>query len=309
MRALATTVLASAILAPTASAQLSPDWMVPAVAHTEGARGSFWRTDLSLHNPHDFELPVVIQFLATGLSNFEVPTMWITLYPYETLNLWDVLGPDTFDSYGTGAMLVYADTELACEPVTDCDFLVSSRTYTLDPRGGGGEFGQTVGGVDVGAGIDWDRYGYAAGILNDGVDFRCNYGAASWTAEWTTVWVDVQDADGTLLATHELELPPFGHIQRRLETPVTGGSLVFYLVEGPEDSRVYPYASMADQVNSDATYFPGTASVVGATADKRADAPERPRDRPEPVRLSSDVDDRALRARVRDMPSATDSEH
>jgi hypothetical protein len=289
MRTLAITILCTGILTSPAYAQLSSDWMVPAVAHTEGARGSYWLTDLALHNPHDYELPVVVQLLPSGSENWEVATMWITLYEYETLNLWDVLGPDVFAHNGTGAMLVYADTDLACEPVTDCRFLVSSRTYTLDPRGGDGEYGQTVPGVDVGAGIDWDSYAYAAGILNDGTDFRCNFGAASWTDAWTTLWVDVQDADGGLLATHELEIPPFGHVQRRLPTAVVGGSLVFYLVEGPEGSRVFPYASMANQTTSDASYLPGIASGVGAVTDKAAPSRDGNRARPRAVSLPQAV--------------------
>jgi hypothetical protein len=299
MRNLAITILWTGILASSAYAQLSSDWIVPAVADTEGARGSYWRTDLSLHNPHAYELPVVVQLLPSGSENWEVPTMWITLYEYETLNLWDVLGPDLFASHGTGAMLVYADTDLDCDPVTDCSFLVSSRTYTLDPRGDGGEFGQTVPGVDVGGGVDWERYGYAAGILNDGSDFRCNFGAASWTSAWTTLWVDVQDADGSLLATHELEVPPFGHVQRRLPTPLVGGSLVFYLVEGPEDSRVFPYASMANQTTSDASYSPGIASVVGAVTDKAARSRDGRRVTPRAVRLQHEPDQGSLRSQKR----------
>jgi hypothetical protein len=174
--------------------------------------------------------------------------------------------------------MVYADTALDCDPIELCQFLVTSRTYTLDPRSHDGEFGQTLPGVDYWRGVDWDHYGYAAGILNDGAYFRCNVGAASWSPEWTVVAVDVQDSAGTILATHELELPPFGHVQRRLPTAVEGGSLVFYLVEGSVDARVFPYASVVDQTTGDPSYQGAVASTVGVAAAKAAHpAAGRPR--------------------------------
>jgi hypothetical protein len=265
------------LLAPPAAAQLATDWMIPAVAHTEGRRGTFWRSDVSLHNPHGYDLPVVVQLLPSATENWEAPTLTLTLYPYETVNLWDALGPELYDLDGTGAMLAYADTALACDPIETCQFVVTTRTYTVDPWRGFGEFGQTIPGVDVWNGVDWERYGYAAGIHNDGVAFRCNIGAASWTPGWTTLRVDVQHSDGTILATHQLEVPPYGHVQQRLPTEVVGGSLVFYLVDGPDEALVFPYASVVDQDTGDASFAACSASVVGVGVAKGgADRPLRP---------------------------------
>jgi hypothetical protein len=256
------------LLAPAAAAQLATDWAIPAVAHTEGRRGTFWRSDVSLHNPHSFDLPVVVQLLPSTSENWEAPTLTLTLYPYETVNLWDALGPDVFDFVGTGAMLAYADTSLACDPIETCQFMVTSRTYTVDPWGGIGEFGQAIPGVDVWHGVDWEHYGYAAGILSDGTAFRCNVGVASWTPGWTTVRVDVQHADGTILATHQIDVPPYGHVQQRLSTEVVGGSLVFYLVDGPDEALVFPYASVVDQDTGDPSFVACNSSVVGLEVAK-----------------------------------------
>jgi len=251
-------------------AQLAADWMVAAAAHTGGVGGTFWRTDLSLHNPQEYDLPVVVQMLPSDTANWEAPAILLTLSSWETVNLWDVLGPDVFDHRGTAALMVYADTALDCEPIERCQFLVTSRTYTLDPRSHEGEFAQTLPGVDYWLGVDWEHYGYAAGILNDGAFFRCNIGAASWSSDWTVVRVDVQDSAGNILATHELEVPPFGHVQQRLPTAVEGGSLVFYLAEGPDDARVFPYASVVDQTTGDPSYQGAIASTVGVVAAKAA---------------------------------------
>ena len=278
MRHVRRALILVALAALPAHAQLAADWMVAAAAHTGGVGGTFWRSDLSLHNPQTYDLPVVIQMLPSGSVNWEAPVIRVTLAPWETLNLWDVLRPEFFDHHGTAALMVYAETWLDCDPIERCHFLVTSRTYTLDPRSHEGEFGQTLPGIDYWDGVDWARYGYAAGILNDGELFRCNIGVASWSADWTVVAVDVQDSTGNILATHELELPPFGHVQQRLPTAVEGGSLVFYLVDGPDDAQVFPYASVVDQTTGDPSYQGAIASTVGVTTAKVIARPvERPR--------------------------------
>jgi hypothetical protein len=257
-----------------ATAQLSADWMIPAAASNPGARDTFWRTDLSLHNPHEFDLPVVVQALPSDTDNAVVPTLTLNLAPWQTVNLWDVLGPEVFDLEGTAAILAYAETNLACDPIEDCHFLATSRTYT-PASGGAGEFGLTVFGAGVERATGWDSLAYAAGILNDGVSFRCNVGVASWTAQWTTVRLDVQDAGGNILTSESIDIPPFGHVQRRLDTQVEGGSLVFYLASGPDDALVFPYATVINQETGDPSYFFAEASVVGASVAKRSTGENR----------------------------------
>jgi len=260
--------IAITVCAPPVSAQLSADWMVPAAASNAGAHNTFWRTDLSLHNPHEYELPVVVQALPSFTENEVVPTLDFILAPWQTLNLWDVLGPGIFDLEGTAAILAYADTSLACDPIEACHFLVTSRTYTPD-EDGDGEFGLTVFGAAVGRGVDWDSLAYAAGILNDGTAFRCNVGVASWTPQWTTVRLDIQDADGFILSSELFDIPPFGHVQRRLGEKMEGGSLVFYLQSGPDDALVFPYATVINQKTGDPSYIFAEPSPVGVSVAKR----------------------------------------
>jgi hypothetical protein len=267
-----------AVLAPSlAAAQLSLQWMVPAAAHTPGLNGTFWATDLSLHNPHDVDLPVMVQFLPSDTDNQSADTLYITLYPYETFNLWDVLGGSGFDVDGTGALLVVADWSLDCQPAESCHFLVTSRTYTTNPLGGG-EYGQTIPGAAVWQGVDWGSLGYAAGILNDGAAFRANLGLASWSGFWTTVAVDVQDADGTILERLVYDVPPYGHIQRRLPTPVEGGSVVLWIEDGDDDALVYGYVSVVDEITGDASFQLARPSGIGFAGAKlgAADVGRRP---------------------------------
>ncbi len=279
-RSILVVVLLSIVLTvvPTvADAQLAANWIIPATANTPGNGGTYWKTDLSIHNPQSWELPLLVQFLETGKVNDTVPTLDLVIYPYETINLWDVLGPDLFDVHGTGAILIYVPPNESC-PDLECQFLVTSRTYTSDPSGGAGEFGQALPGAALLEGTDWLTFGYAAGILNDNLDFRCNIGVASWTPEWTQVAVDLQDATGAIVDTQIFDLPPFGHLQRRLRNTVTGGSLVFYLIEGPVDAFVYPYASVVNNVTGDPSYFFARYSSVGVAAMRKSKpAPSYPK--------------------------------
>jgi hypothetical protein len=279
-------VVIPAVVAVPASAQLSLQWMVPAVAHTAGVNGTFWRSDVSLHNPHSFDLPVVLQFLPSDTDNRVADTLRLTLYPWETFNLWDALGPDVLGADGSGALLVFADWELPCDPIRDCDFLVSSRTYTIDPLTDAGEFGQTIPGAATWLGVDWNTLGYAAGILNDQMSFRTNIGIASWGDDWTTVVVDVQDADGVILESLIFDLPPFGHVQERLETVVMGGSLVFWIEDGPADPLVFGYASVVDQSTGDPSFQLALPSPVGFEESQRLSGVQRrrvvPESRPRP---------------------------
>lgn len=250
------------------AAQLAADWVIPAAAHNRGSRNTVWKTDLSLHNPHEYDLPVVVQVLPSDTVNLEVSTINFTIFPWETVNLWDVLGPDVFDMEGSAAILAYADPSLQCDPIEDCHFLVTSRTYTLEQGGGLGEYGLTVPGAAVAHATDWSTFGYAAGVLNDGNSFRCNAGVASWTPDWTRVRLDVQDATGVITTSEVLDVPPFGHVQRRLLSSGDGGSLVFYLESGPGDALVFPYATVINQQTGDASYLFASPSVVGASVAK-----------------------------------------
>jgi hypothetical protein len=270
-------VLVLAGLPSPASAQLAANWMIPAAGNTAGTGGTYWKTDLSIHNPQSWDLPLVVQVLESDKVNDFVPTLDLVIYPYETINLWDVLGPDLFDINGTGAILVYVPPTEPC-PDLECAFLATSRTYTSDPTGGPGEFGQALPGAALLEGTDWLTLGYTAGILNDDTNFRCNIGVASWTPEWTQVAVDVQDASGAIVDTEVFDLPPFGHLQHRLQSPVIGGSLVFYLLDGPSDAFVYPYASVVNQATGDPSYFFARYSSVGAATKKHSDpTPSFPR--------------------------------
>jgi hypothetical protein len=261
---------AALVLAVSAGArELTSAYIVTAVANNPGAGGTDWHSDLTLYNPHDHALPVVLQFLPTGRDNSGgVATVELELFPWETLNLWDVLGPQGFDARGQiGALLAYADDQrIDCGGVASaCDFAVFSRTYTLRPGGGAGEYGQALPGFPSHLGLDWSVIAYLPQAMNDG-EFRTNLGVASWTASFVRIRLELQDPDGAVIDRQDVWLPPFGHAHWRMQPRVTGGTVAVWILDGPADAMVYPYASVVNEATGDPVNVEAQLTTVGLTA-------------------------------------------
>lgn len=267
-----TLVLIATAAAPALGRELTSSYVVPAVVNKTGERGTDWHTDLTFFNPHTYTLPVVVQFLPSGQANLgAVPTLEFDVLANETLNVWDVLGEHGFDARGQlGALLVSADgTRITCPDASApasqqhaCDFTLFSRTYTLNPNGEAGEFGMAVPGFPSSLGLDWTVYATLPQLMDD-ADFRTNLGVASWTGDWVKVRVDLQNASGDIVDRRDHWVPPYGHIQWRLEQGVTGGSAVVYIVDGPNDAMVYPYATPVNNVTGDGVYVEAGMTPVG----------------------------------------------
>jgi hypothetical protein len=263
------TATAALVLAATATArEMTSAYIVTAVANNAGAGGTDWHSDLTLYNPHEHSLPVVLQFLPTARDNSgSVPTVELELYPWETLNLWDVLGPNGFDARGQiGALLAYADEErIDCDSIASaCDFAVFSRTYTLRPGGGAGEYGQALPGFPSHLGLDWSVIAYLPQAMNDG-DFRTNLGVASWTGSFVRIRLELQDPGGAVIDRQDVWLPPFGHAHWRMEARVTGGTVAVWILDGPADAMVFPYASVVNEATGDPVNVEGHLTAVGLT--------------------------------------------
>jgi hypothetical protein len=268
-------VVAAAVLAVTNGAlarDMTSAYVIPAVANKQGWLGTDWHTDLTLYNPQKRTLTVKVAFLPTGQDNSGgVPTFpAVDLQPWETLNLWDVLGPNGFNARGqTGALLVYADFEANSCPYatgdTSCDFGAFARNYTLNPLGGGGEFGQDFAGFPANLGLEYGFIAYLPQLMDD-QEFITSIGVASWTGAWVTARVDLQDPSGAFARSYELSIPPYGHVQERIPAGLQGGTAAVYVVGGPNNTAVYPYATVRSAITGDPTTIEAQISTVGLSA-------------------------------------------
>jgi len=289
VRRLVTLVAVVAFAVPAFAREMTSAYVITAVANKRGLAGTDWHSDLTLYNPQDHRLAIDIFFLPTGQDNSggapEIPL--VTLEPWQTLNLWDVLGPYGFDARGwTGALLVYADSAAnGCTNTagdTACDFAAFVRTYTPAPIGVNGEFGEDFPGFPAGLGVDPTVLAYMPQISDDGT-FRTNVGVASWTNDWVTVRCDLQDENGNIIGRHDHLVPPYGHVQWRLENGVTGGTVAAYIIGGPSDAMVYPYATVVNWATGDATTVEAQISAAGFSAQSLSVRSHRLRPTPPPL--------------------------
>jgi len=267
MRRIAMTLTLLVAVAGAADArELTWIYVVPAAANTPGNNGTDWHTDLTVYNPHEYTLPIVLQFLETGRNNSAgVPTIELDVFSWETYNFWDVLGEDYFDERGkTGSIMVYGDDlQMSCADHA-CDLAVFTRTYTLNPGGGAGEFGQAIPGFPTDLGLDASVIAFMPQIMDD-QDFRTNVGVTSLSMDMVTVRFELQDADGNVISGRDETLLPFEHSQWRLESGVTGGSIAAFTTQGPSDAMVVPYASVVNNVTGDPVYVEAHMTVVGVS--------------------------------------------
>ncbi|MCU0291195.1 MAG: hypothetical protein MUF10_04285 [Thermoanaerobaculaceae bacterium] len=263
-------VLVVAVLMATVvqARELTWSYVVPAVANKEGAQGTDWHTDLTIYNPQDYNLPLVIQFLQAGRDNSSgVPTIDnFEIFPWETLSLWDVLGPDGFDKRGqTGSLLVFVDDLKRTCTGHECDIAVFARTYTLNPNGSSGEFGQAIPGCPTNLGLDRSVIAFMPQLMDDS-DFRTNAGVVSLTNAVVTVRFELQDKDGKVILRVDKVLLPYGHTQWGLNKTVTGGTLAAFILAGPNDAMVMPYASVVNNATGDPVNIEAHMTPVGAPA-------------------------------------------
>ena len=111
------------------------NWTVPSTAHSSGADGSFWTSDLTVHNRGPVPVSMTLKFLGNNTDGTGGPEKVLTLDPYQTITYVDVLSSVFGISDGWGAV----------QALTNSDQLtVRSRTSTLLA---GGRVGDGVPGV------------------------------------------------------------------------------------------------------------------------------------------------------------------
>ncbi len=108
--------------------------IVPVVAHNPGMQGTFWRSDLYLHNPHPVEAKVYAEYFPEESDNQDGGQKGepIIVPAFSTLTVADAAGRLFKIEDGKGVLTVVAAPGVA----------VASRTYTT--RTGGGTYGLGV---------------------------------------------------------------------------------------------------------------------------------------------------------------------
>jgi hypothetical protein len=226
---------------------------VPAAAHTSGAAGTVWRTDLEIMAKGGVPAALTIELLEERADNSAPVAATFDLEPGESIRLVDVID-DVFGFSGSGALRMTA---------TDGAILATSRTYNNDPDG---TYGQYIPALAADSAAE-SGFDYVLMQLSSTAAYRTNVGFVNTTDEEEALEVELHAASGERLGTIQLTLVPYEMRQvSNIFGQVTGQEVGagYAIVRTPTDGgRFFAYASVVDNLSGDAVFIP--AQLEGAT--------------------------------------------
>jgi hypothetical protein len=258
-------VVALLLLAAPASAQFITDITAfPVVARDAGMHGTQWVTDLTVFNPMDHEVSVVMVYYPSeqiGEEHMET----LDLDPGETILIEDVVSTGFGFVTSKGMLSLNVSPDFGVNPEGTVVHAVS-RTYNTG--GGEGTYGQTIpsafAAVNVGRSSS-----FVTGARNDDA-FRSNLGIAAASLDIPLrVHYRIISSDGTVLVEASKVLPAAGMNQwsfDRLGVGLVEGPLTVELWLDPDDATEDPcaimfpngffaYVSKVDNLTGDAEYL------------------------------------------------------
>jgi len=212
---------------------------VAAAAHSAGAHGSEWRTDLNLLNLSGDTASMELIFHGSGSA-----AMTVVLADGEQRLIEDVVAG--LGESGSGSLQIVSD-----RPV-----MAGSRTFNL---GDAGTFGQYLDGLP-----DDSLTGVGDSVwlpqLRQNTDFRSNIGIGNTTASEATVRVRLFDSGGVELAQAVRVLPAFGRLQMQEPFDRLAGRTdldeAYATITVESGEGVIAYASVIDNRTNDPITVP-----------------------------------------------------
>ncbi len=211
--------------------------IVPGVAHTAGAGGTFWRTDITLFNPSNQAMDVELGMLGSDQRRS------VAIEPGHTTAIRDVV--KWLDTNATqGALKVTSISEAG--PV------ISARTYTSNQEDA--TFGQWVQQSDP---TTWGETASITGVKSN-ARFRTNAGIVNSTR--TGTWVDLSLSSGGRTASARIFMEAQTQSQFALESQFAGFQIdsgATLLARSEEGIPIIIYGSVVDNLSGDPTFLSG----------------------------------------------------
>ncbi|MGA8807266.1 MAG: proprotein convertase P-domain-containing protein [Thermoanaerobaculia bacterium] len=223
----------------------APRKVIAAVAHTPGALGTVWQTDVRLFNGGATAANVTAIFTHAGDEGWNhFAAVKLSIAPKQVMALDDVVAA-TMRTNGIGQLEFLGDTDA---------LVITSRTFT---RANGGTYGQFIPAVSTTESAAIEYLPRIQSTLN----FRTNIGFAETAGGSGTVRVTLFDsASGSVISQQDLAVLPFGQMQ----LPAASGALItaeLRVTSG--DARIVGYSSVIDNRTGDPIYVPAAAPRPG----------------------------------------------
>jgi len=222
---------------------------VPSVAHSPGAQGTRWRTDLAVVNPNQSTLPVDLVFSPYNAATS--PTVrTVSLPPHGTIEWQDVL-VSLFGYSDQGAI------KGTVEIRSDMTAYVSSRTYN---DAGSGTFGQSYPAVSRGEALTASDRAVIPQLVHTSL-FRSNAGVVNVGSGDCSIELVLHRSSGEALGKAlTVTLGPGRYWQWDDVFKLSGGtsaSTGYATVKVlTENGRIWAYGSVVDNTSGDPTTVP-----------------------------------------------------
>jgi PKD repeat protein len=223
--------------------------LVSAVAQTNGAGGSVWRTELTIFNAGGES--AFGQFIFLPGAGGSVQTLPLFLGPKQSITLSNAL-LDLFGmSSGAGALAIEAQSATSTP-----NLKITSRTFTT---GSAGTYGQAVPQVSDG---QLQQGLYLTGMESD-TSYRTNIGLVNRSNNSVTFEANLVDANGRTFGTAAIAVPPNSFSQQSIAAlfPTVAGGNYSSLSMGilaSGSSALSVYASVIDNRTQDPVYIQAT---------------------------------------------------
>jgi subtilisin-like proprotein convertase family protein len=223
---------------------------IPAVAHAQGAAGTFFVSDARILNAGPREAALQLVFTPSGFGgDAGFGAFDLVVAPGQQVALDDLVARH-FRSAGLGTIEVRGDV---------AQLSLTSRTYT--ERGTGGTFGQFTSGQRAADATGSGELPLHVPQLRNDLAFRSNLGFAEVSgASGVLAWA-LFDEHGLPIEEGSSQISPWGHLQ----IPLLGGSagprhrIVRAVVRVTSGSaRILAYGSAVDNQTGDSIFIPGT---------------------------------------------------
>jgi hypothetical protein len=257
-----------------------PSYAIPTGAHSTGALGTNWRTDLEVHNPGTTQASYTIALLKRDTDNSSPVSQSFSLAPGRAARYTDVID-SVFHFTGAAAFRITP---------TSGSVLVTSRTYNALGGGNplylpaGATFGQFVPGFTADQAIATGQEGRLIQLAhrdpNSKLDYRTNIGYVNTGAATIALVTDLYRADGVKLGTFNDSLRPYEYKQidnifERVTSSIVADGYAILHSTTP-GATFLAYASVIDNRTGDPVCVPAqrlTTSTTSPTPTPTTPAP------------------------------------
>jgi PKD repeat protein len=224
----------------------SYNYIIPASAHSAGAEGTNWQSDVVILNPADSNANINLYFLSAEADNRYSQGTNILLNSKNSIFFEDIVKEIFKNDPGSGAILISSDNPLN----------VSSRTFNNIEKG---TYGQYILSFEMEKALKEGDEGLLIQLTKNN-RYRTNIGFVNASNIGIEIVCKFYMGNGDILGTDTITLQPYGFLQKN--NPIgnfTSDEIddAYAIVSSnTKDAKYFAYASVVDNISGDPIFIP-----------------------------------------------------